>query len=1117
MTQTRKLHPGPSSAVFAAALLAVSAPQAATAAPQGADARREAVKLEVRYVNLLNEAGLAEYADFVLKDVQAKYPEAKAVLKTAALEQTLRLGRFDEAKKAIAAEKDQDAPETWAMRLLMADYLFTRGRYPEAEAIYGGLFKKYGAAPPEAIAEFYAQSCYKFSQMLIFLGREKDAIETYRKLLAIKGLDQGTVRQATFELAQLLVKRAGSEEKEAKAKTLAEAKGLVNKLFWKLDIWFGRSVALLAHMRVMEGSPDTAQKLVEEYMDQFDEIDAQLERQGAEQGVDLSPLSPVAECRYLIGTILADEADKALAENAKNPPKTPAAREKAEEKVAGMYYDAYVNLVNVYVNYPSYAWAMEAMDRTEKIAAELDKLGYEVEAQITPEQRDQIASKQFSTAASLYKQKQYEKSIETYESILRKYPETPESVQALLTLAKACTEFAGTQNGDPDGAWFWKARAAAAAGYLADRWSNKRRDEMTAAGDALRELAQYFLERGMPELSEKTLDDFLRLYPRHTMAARTLAAEAAKRAEADPPDWDGAIARYKTLVENYGATEESYRAHRRLADAYAKSGRRDLELDARSNYLARVTANKRPAEEILNADYAYARALRDRTIDELRAATVAWDEARRGVAPAAPAADLLDSGEAPAAPGDGDAGAEADPVKAAEARLVAANGAVGPVANRYAAIIKKLSDPEQRRKLDTNAEQTKLNSQILLVALYDRAYLLSSLNQPVSALGKYKKAAISTYEAIVKNFPEADTIPMVLLQLGTLYTTLPAETDEERAANAKSASKYFDLLAKDHPDSEQAKNALFLQGKALMELGARNEAIAKFREMITSPGGKYSAFQLQSAAKELFAAKEWALAEQGYSAAWAKTGDDDKALRASISIGRAEILFAQGKYVEAAAVLDDFIQKNPRSSRIVEANEMLCRACVQATLGEADSGEREKLFARAIKAARALRAYKRDARGELQVQLQIGSIIEAQAKVEEKFGNADRAMKYRRDAANHYQTQVISADRRNADIRPELESIFAKYVQALVAMETYTDGSTVWPDVRDTCGEYLELFPQGRHLSEVRQALSEANVRIATSGGEAQGGVSISSILSDDFGDVPGSGEGESAPDDSGN
>lgn len=1105
MTQTRQLHPGPSSAILAAALLAVLPPPA-TAAPQSAEARREAVKLEVRYVNLLNEAGLAEYADLVLKDVQEKYPEAKAVLKTAALEQTLRLGRFDEAKKAIAAEKDQDAPETWAMRLLMADYLFTRGRYPEAEAIYGGLFKKYGATPPEAIAEFYAQSCYKFSQMLIFLGREKDAIETYRKLLAIKGLDQGTVRQATFELAQLLVKRAGSEAKEAKAATLAEAKGLVNKLFWKLDIWFGRSVALLAHMRVMEGSPDTAQKLVEEYMDQFDQIDAQLEQQGAEQGVDLSPLSPVAECRYLIGSILADEADKALAEMGKNPPKAPAAREKAEEKIAGMYYDAYVNLVNVYVNYPSYAWAMDAMDRSEKIAAALDKLGYEVEAQITDEQREQIASKQFSTAASLYKQKQYEKSIETYESILRKYPETTESIHAVATLAKACAEFAATQDGDPDGVWFWQARAAAAAGNLADRWSHKRRDEMTAAGDALRELAQYFLERGLPELSEKTLDDFLRLYPRHTMAARTLVAEAAKRADADPPDWDGAIVRYKTLVENYGTTEESYRAHRRLADAYAKSGRRDLELDTRSNYLARVTADKRPGEEVLNADYAYARALRDKVVEELRAATVAWDEARRGVAPSAPAASLLDSGDsAPeAAPAATEAAEPGDPVKAAEERLVAANGAIGPVANRYAAIIKRLSDPEQRRKLDVNAEQTKLNSQILLVALYDRAYLLSSLNQPVSSLGKYKKAAISTYEAIVKNFPKADNIPTVLLQLGTLYTTLPAETDEERAANAKNASKYFDQLAKEHPDSEQAKNALFLQGKALMELGARNEAIAKFREMIGSSGGKYSAFQLQSAAKELFAAKEWALAEQGYSAAWAKTGEDDKALRASISIGRAEILFAQGKYVEAAAALDEFIKDNPKSARIVEADEMLCRACVQATLDEKDAGEREKLFSRAIKAARALRAYKRDARGELQVQLQIGSIIEAQAKVEAKFGNEDRVMKYRRDAANHYQTQVISADRRNADIRPELEKIFARYVQALVAMETYTDGSAVWPDVRDTCGEYLELFPQGQHLVEVRQALSEANVHIATSGGEVQGGVSISSILSDDAGDADG-------------
>ncbi|MBQ7666651.1 MAG: hypothetical protein IJS46_01500, partial [Kiritimatiellae bacterium] len=288
------------------ALLVALASQSAAAPRQTPEERREAVRLEVRYVNLLNEAGLAEYADLVLKDVQAKYPEAKAILKTAALEQTLRLGRFDEAKKVIAAEPDQDAPETWAMKLLMADYFFTRDRYQEADAIYMALFKKYGSAPPAALAEFYAQSCYKYAQMLIFLNREADAIGAYRKLLAVGGLEDGTFRQGTFELAQLLVKRAGGEKGEARAKTLAEAKKLIEKLFWKQDVWFGRSVGLLAHMRVVEGRPETAKKLVDDYMEQLEQIDEALEKQGLEQGVDLSSLSPIAECRYLIGTMLAD-------------------------------------------------------------------------------------------------------------------------------------------------------------------------------------------------------------------------------------------------------------------------------------------------------------------------------------------------------------------------------------------------------------------------------------------------------------------------------------------------------------------------------------------------------------------------------------------------------------------------------------------------------------------------------------------------------------------------------------------------------------------------------------------------------------------------------------------
>lgn len=1102
---TRHFH-APAALLPAALALVFAAVPRAGAAPTPEE-RRAAVKLEVRYVNLLNEAGLAEYADLVLKDVQAKFPEAKVILKTAALEQTLRLGRFDEAKKIIAAEPDQEAPETWAMKLLMADYYFTRGRYQEADGIYLALFKKYGSAPPAGLTEFYAQSYYKFSQMLIFLGRETEAIDAYRKLLAIKDLEEQTFRQATFELAQLLVKRAGTEQPPARGKTLEEARTFLNKLFWKQDLWFGRAVALLAHMRVVEGKPETAQKLVDGYMEQLEAIDETLEQEGKERGVDLSSLSPIAECRYLLGTILADEADKLLAEIEKMPDKAPKerkAREDAETKAVGMFSDALGNLVNVYVQYPTYAWALEAMDRVEKIEATLDGLGYEVESNISPQQRAQVAKKQFETAASLFKQRQFEKSIETYESILRKYPETTESPAALSTLAQACTDFAATKEGDPDGAWFYQMYAAAVAGTLAERWANKPRAEMTAAGDLLRGLVQYFTERNLHEVAEKTLEDFFRLYPRHTMAAQSLLAEASKRADADPPDWDGAISHYKILVENYGTAEQSYKAHRRLADAYAKLGKVDLALDTRSNYLARVEADNRPADEILMANYAYARALRDKVATDLRAATVAWDEARRGVASSGAAPSLLDE-EPGEQSGDEESADSADPEKAARRALVAANKAVGPVITRYAGITKLLRDPEKRKRYDVNAEQKAMNDTILQVSLFDYAYLLSSLNQPAKSLPKYKKAAIDAYESILAAFPQAENAPAVLLQLGTLYSTVQAETDEERAANAKKAASYFDRLAAEYPDSDQAKNALYLQGKALMELGFRNEAISKFKEMIGSSGGKYSATQLQSAAQELFKAKEYGLAEQGYSAAWAKTKDDDSATRASISLGRAEILVAQAKYLEAAEALDKFIEENPRSWRILDANEMLCRACVQATLAENDADAREKLFARAIKAVRAMRPYKRDAKGELQIQLEIGTIVEAQAKVESKHGNEERALKYKRDAWNHYNKQIMSIDRRNADIRPELEQILARGVQALVACGTYVDGSTIWPDVRDICAEYLDLFPSGPHVMAVRQALSDANVQIATSGDEAPAGSTLSSITAgaEDIVDLP--------------
>lgn len=1052
---------------------------AATApAPAAQDLRQDpALRVELQYIEALNQAGMPDFADLVLKDVQARWPEAKALLKTKALEQVLSLGRFDDAEKMIRAEKDQDAPETWAMKLLAADYRFSRGQYPEALGAYQAFFKKYAGKPPAALISAYAKNYYKYVQMLLFLHREAEAAAAYEALLKLPDLESETKRQAQFEWAQLLVKMAeeakpGKDGKPPKERVerLDKADKAVQGLLWEQDLWFGRGVALLAHIRALRGKPDEAREIVNTYMEQLVSIDRQLQEQGEEQGTDLMGLSPIAESRYLVGTILADEAD-AMFENSKGP--LSAAQ---EEKAVGLYGEAMGELVNVYVQYPGFAWAVDAMDRVEKIEGKLDALGYEVESNITPEQRAKVAAKQFSNAASLYHQNQFEKSIQSYEAVLKNYPQVvPDSIQGLGLLAQACVELAeGLDNAEE--AEFRRLEAEIIAGGMAERFALSGREGVVKAGDTLRALSAFFGEHGMPDAARRAMDDFFRLYPTHPVAADALLAEAAKSYRGDPPDYAEAARLYTVLAENYTSSPRSVEAMRYLGDCYAKLGDSAAEISARSNYVARLEKDGKPSAALLQARYSLVRALKNAALERLRAATTAWDDIRRGNVPAAPAAEGAEGAATEAAPA-------ADPEavkKAALEELVAANRAVAACAERYLEFLKILGGKD-RSLYEVNAKEKQANNNLLLATLFDAAACYSSLNQPDAQLPQFKKRAIQMYEMVVKLFPNNDNMPQVYLQLGTLYSTLPGE-GEEAESNAKKATGYFDELSSKYPDSEQARNALYRQGKALLELGYRTQGLAKFKEMISSPSGKYTAQQLASAAAEIFSAKDYALAEQGYAAALSRSTPEETALRARIGLGRARILVAQEKYLEARAALEAFVKENPRSASVVEANESICEVCLKAAAAEKDRAARTDLFKGAITAVQALRPYKTAPHDAIDLQLRIGGIMEAQAAAEAEMGDKAAADDLLRKAAGHYQTLVLSADLSDMSLRSGQEKVFARAVRTLAATKVYNDGTPVWEDVKDLCDRYLEYFSQGPSATEVRKVLAEANANLAVGG-----------------------------------
>ena len=1044
--------------LLAAAALAALGPATARAQAVVSDQDAKILSQEMKYVDALNRAGFPDYADLVLRDVQAKYPAAKAKLKVKMLEQVLQLGNFEEAQGIIDKEPNQDAPETWAMKLTMADYLFARGRYDEAFETYNALFKKYGSSPPKEIVEFYVNSYYKFAQMLKFQKKDKEAADALEKLLAVAGLPADMKRPVLFDHAQTLVKLASEAGKGGSGGYITRANKSIEGLLWTQDVWFGRAVALMAHIKVIEGKVEEAQKLVEDYMPMLVQLEDALVEAGKEDGEDYMGLSPIPEVRYLMGVMYQEEADKLVAQS-----KEQADRKKKmelEDQAGELYGLALRELVNVYIKYPSYAWAIEAMNRHEQINKALDELGFEVADSTTPAQKAQVAKKQFESAHMFYHQNRFEEAIKQFETVLKSFPEVvPESIKALVVLAQAAVEYGESQE-DEEAQQYWQLYSGAVAGYIADRFARSTKEGMNLAGDQLRSLQSFYATHNLPELSQQARSDFFRLYPEHPAAANTVMQEAERLYK--DGSYEEAMPLYRLLMENYTKNAVSWPAQRRLADCYGKTGRPEEELNVRSNYLARVEHKKNPGNDLITAQYSYLKALRTLRAQALRDATLAYDEAKRGEA------KPTEEGK--------------DPVEEAVAALKAANDGVRGMLNEYTKLIRRLTDKEQRAKFEVSAKQKDLNDQILQSALFDHAFCLASLNQPEAQLPKYKQLAIKDYERILELFPKAQGVPIVLLQLGTLYSTIRTDDEAEAEANTKKASEYFDRLSRDYPESEQAKNALYLQAKALMELGYRPEAIKKYGEMISTPGGKYTPLQLAKAAEELVAAKAWEQAEKGFQAALAGAKPDDAALRNMIEMGLMQILVAQKKYTEAVPRLKKFLEDTPRFHRTAEVLELLRTACVEAAVAEPDKKKRSLLFKDANDASAKLKAYRRGDRAALELQLQHGDIMEKQYKAAVDF-KADDAEDILRSSANYYQRIITTfgANPKNADILEPLAQVYQRSIQTLMQMKTYSDGSSVWPDVQYECGHYLKLFKDiadPKEVLKVRSALNEATREI---------------------------------------
>lgn len=539
---------------------------------------------ELRFVDGLNNLGLPDYAELVLARLGSG-PEVKA----RQLDSSLRRGEFDKVLAIIAAEPDAQGLTGWAMRLNLADGYFVWGKYPEARKIYDEFFAKYPNGPPAELKSFFYESAYKYAQMLTLMGDIPAATKAYR--LGFTGTpDRETKRQFQGDLADMLMKTAEAATGAERTKLLAEIDTLADELLWVQDLWFGRAIVLKAHVAMLRGDTDTAMKLVDEYSDQLIQIDEVLKEQSGPEG-ELMRLSPMAQARYLLGTILLEEARTAVAAGD---------RKRAEEMLGGKEVavtgqrprklpGAMSHFINVFVRYPSTKWAAEAGAKAEEARLILERdLGRQVRTKIEPEQWLKVEEEQIKGAKAAFNQQQFEEAAEQYLSIVNRFPATVNTVGVLADLASCYFELKDDLHADT------------VIAYLSERY-NRNRNFGTTAGNYVLSFANQYGLRNQPERKDAIYEIYFKNFTQHPLAARLLYGFGDRRLKEN--DVAGAMGYYQRVVRDHARSPVSFLALSKMAVCYEQQGDFTNQIKTLLAYVDRAEKVKRLNHEYVRVQY----------------------------------------------------------------------------------------------------------------------------------------------------------------------------------------------------------------------------------------------------------------------------------------------------------------------------------------------------------------------------------------------------------------------------------------------------------------------------------------------------------------------------------
>ena len=1009
---------------------------AAAPAPKANPEMTEAVK----YIEALVDNGFPDFAEPLIAEAKKKWPQSDAVLFAIEIRGMLSMMKFDDAEKRIASLPDRKSTKYWAARLEVANNYFARSRKADGIKIYEQFFQAFPTAPKD-IAEFYNNACYAYGQLLYADKQYAKAAARYEELL--KSMDKGSDDWLNLanEIAKIYLKLADDSTGTKRDQWITAADKIVSKLLWRNDapVFFGMAVSMKAHISELKGNAKKAEELIEEFMSQLNEIHDQLVEADPDGTKGYLKLSPLPECLYLQSKLLWKAAQEEFKKPKRNDETVKSLLFGTKDKKSGKRdsHGAFKLALGVFINFEMSPWAPAAGELSEEIREFAEKTyKAKIKTVITPEKLEKMRAQQFKDANELYQADRCKEAVAAYYEVLAKYPELPESADAVGRVV-SCLQDLAFEEKDPALKEEYRMDCDAVENYLAERFAgSKKRLVMINGGNQTLQAANKEQERKEFGRADALYTKFILNYTDHPNAAPTCQSRAMQFQNEEK--YLDAIKYWELIENNYTNTVQYVPAIAQIAYCWGKLNETDKQVAYLNKYLPieKVAINRLTAQMMLAQMYQ-------------KAGLVILSNADTNATPEAVAA------------------AE----KAGSAQIVRAIKLFADFSKQTEAAI---ADPST-----TKVDKEKYND-LREAALFLTADCYRRINRPEAALEKMRERAVASYQAYIDAYPEGRYVKSAYVQLGTMYTAMGDVVKSKEA---------LDALSRKFPESDEAKNAMPRLAKNLIEMGKKREGTDIYGQMLRTDG-KYTAGQFLNAGEALIEARSWDLANQAFDKAERMAASNQTAVVAKARLGKAKTAFRQGSLVEAREALDAFLEDKKMSKMLIaaDANFLLVEVASAQGKTEKDPVLRKKYFGAAIGALGKVRVYWSDKPRWEQDRLDLlsGNVVIQRMEAERAMGLNDEAMETCGAAASKFQvfiqshgpTESMPFDKMDVGSQNNLEEAYAKLMPLMVELikvqKEPADRKFQADKVVELAEEYERLFPNGKNKMIIVNSKNQA-------------------------------------------